>query len=156
MDKIIKKEYEWGKAVRNQHLAQGIIFGLLALGILGASLTAGEISPGSVFMFILFFGASIFGIVPYSYMTKNRIFIQTTDDGINISPILLDFIFSPQVIKWEDISEIETKPFGKPRKIVLSLLTGKNIKIKLGFLNKDDQESLVQSIKQVVDKELIT
>ena len=146
MDKIIKKDYEWGKAALNQNLVLGTISSILALGILGVFLMTGEITAGSAIMFILFLGGSFLGIVSYISMTKNRIFIQTTDDGINISPILMDFIFSRQVIKWEDISKIETKKFGKSQKIVLSLLTGKNIKIKLGYLNKNDRENLAESI----------
>jgi len=147
MDKIIKREYEWGKAARNQNLILGIITGLIALWILGVFLVTGnKMTAGSAIIFIFFLGGSILGIVSYISQTKNRFFIKTTDDGINISPIVVDLIFSGRVIKWEDISKIEIKKFGKAQKIVLSLLTGKNINIKLGYLNKDDRESLKQSL----------
>ena len=147
MDKIIKTEYEWGKAARNTNLVLGIIPGLIALWILGAFLVTGTKMPATNFVvFIFFAGGSIIGIASFVSQIKNRIFIKTTNEGINISPIVVDFIFSRQVIKWEDISKIEIKKFGKSEKIVLSLLTGKNINIKLGYLNKDDRESLKQSL----------
>ena len=147
MDKIIKTEYEWGKAARNTNLVLGIIPGLIALWILGAFLLTGTKMPAANFaVFIFFAGGSIIGIASYVSQTKNRIIIKTTDDEINISPIVVDFIFSRQVFKWEDILKTEIKKFGKSQKIVLSLLTGKNINIKSGYLNKDDWESFKQSL----------
>jgi len=147
MDKIIKGEYKWGKAARTQNLVLGIIPGLIALWVLGSFLVTGnKMTTASFVVFILSAGFSIIGIASYVSQTKNRIFIKTTDDEINISPIVVDFIFSRQVFKWEDILKTEIKKFGKSQKIVLSLLTGKNINIKSGYLNKDDWESFKQSL----------
>ena len=145
MDKIIKKEYEWGKTYRNSEFFVAIVFALVALG---------DIMLGASSYLVLWIVISVFGFLHYSYLTKNRIYIQITNDGIKISSPY--FKSRVKVIKWEQISNIKIKGFGMSRKIVLSLFTGKNIKIRLGPLSNFDRGSLIVSIKKVIDKEAIT
>jgi len=145
------KEYEWGKAAYNQNLIGGIIFGTLALGSFGMFLLTGDPKAIVNIMFPIFVVVAIGGLVSYANMKKNRIFILVTDDGINIAPVYMDFVFSPRVLKWEDISKFEIKTFGKTQKIILNQLSDKRINIKLGLLNKDDRDSLIQIIKENIE-----
>jgi hypothetical protein len=149
----IKKEFEWGRAARNQNIIAGIIFSILAIGAAGMYLTAGEINAIGAVMLVFFLSFGVLGLVQYSFMQKNRIFIQVTDDGIYISPIYMDFIFSPRFVRWEDLSGIKVKTFGRSRKVILSPKTEKDIVIKLGYLDKDDRESLLQSFDSIIGKD---
>jgi hypothetical protein len=153
MVNITKKEYEWGRTALNQNLISGIIFSILAIGAMGMYLTAGEINAVGAFMLAFFLLFAVLGLGQYSIIKKNRIFIKISDDGIHLAPIYMDFVFSSRFVRWEDISKTQIKTFGRARKVVLSPKADKDITIKLGYLNKDDQESLLQSLNSIIGKE---
>jgi uncharacterized membrane protein len=81
-------------------------------------------------------------------MLKNKIFIQVANDGIKISPNIEDFVFSSKVVEWKDISRIKKNP----SQITIILIKGGDIKIQLGFLNKDDRDNLAQIIQEYIKK----
>ncbi|MGD0340958.1 MAG: hypothetical protein ABSA76_04525 [Bacteroidales bacterium] len=143
MDKIIIKEYEWGKITRIRILVGSAILLVLAIVFLitkhstFVKICAIMVAVGVIIMF-----------VQYLYMLRNKIFIQVANDEIKISPIIGNLEFSPKVVEWKDISEIKKNP----SQITLILIKGGNIKISLVFLNKDDRNNLAQIIQEYIDK----
>jgi uncharacterized membrane protein len=143
MDKIIVKEYEWGKFTRIRILVTGVI--CLVFSILFI------ITKHKTFITICAFlitVAAIIIFVQYFYMLKNKIFIQVANDRIKISPNIEDFVFSSKIVEWKDISRIKKDP----SQISLFLIKGGDIKIQLAFLNKDDRDNLAQIIQEYVNR----
>jgi uncharacterized membrane protein len=143
MDKIIIKEYEWGKFTRIRMLVSGVI--CLVVSILFI------ITKHTTFVQICAFLIAVAAIIifmQYFHMLKNKIFIQVTNDGIKISPNIEDFVFSSKVVEWKDISRIKKNP----SQITIILIKGGDIKIQLGFLNKDDRDNLAQIIQEYIEK----
>ncbi len=143
MDKIIIKEYEWGKFTRVRMLVSGVI--CLVFSILFI------ITKHKTFITIcalLIAVCAIIIFVQYFYMLKNKIFIQVANDGIKISPNIEDFVFSSKVVEWKDISRIKKNQ----SQITLFLIKGGDIKIQLGFMNKDNRDNLAQIIQEYINK----
>jgi uncharacterized membrane protein len=143
MDKIILKEYEWGKFTRIRMLVTGVICLVVSILFL--------ITKHTAFVkicAILIALAAIIAFVQYFYMLKNKIFIQVANEGLKISPNIEDFIFSSKVVEWKDISRIKKNL----SQITLILIKGGDIKIQLGFLNKDDRDNLAQIIHEYIEK----
>jgi uncharacterized membrane protein len=143
MDKIIIKEYEWGKFTRIRMLVSGVIY--LVFSILFIITKHTTFVKICAFLIVV---AAIIVFVQYFYMLKNKIFIQVANDGIKISPNIEDFVFSSKVVEWKDISRIKKKS----SQITLILIKGGDIKIQLGFLNKDDRDNLAQIIQEYINK----
>ena len=142
MDKIIMKEYEWSKIARIRILVSGVLFLVLLILCITKDTTFAKIAA------LLEALLAIFMFVQYFYMLKNKIFIQVANDEIKISPILVNFEFSPKVVEWKDISEI--KAF--PTQIALRLRNESIIKINLVFLNKVERDNLAPIIQEYIDK----
>ena len=143
MDKIIIKEYEWGKFTRIRMLVSGII--CLVISIL--FIITKHTTFIKIFAFLIAIAAIII-FVQYFNMLKNKIFIQVANDGIKISPNIEDFVFSSKFVEWKDISRIKKNQ----SQITLILIKGGDIKIQLVFLNKDDRDSLAQIIQEYIYK----
>jgi uncharacterized membrane protein len=143
MDKIIIKEYEWGKFTRIRMLIYGVICVVVSILFI--------ITKHTTFVQICAFLIAVAAIIiflQYFYMLKNKIFIQVTSDGIKISPNIEDFVFSSKVVEWKDISRIKKTQ----SQITLILIKGGDIKIQLVFLNKDDRDNLAQIIEEYIYK----
>jgi len=153
MSTINKKEFGWKKAPIDGNLAAGIFCGFFVLVPLAVSLIYNEnISYTGPFIMLLI---SVFAFIDFFWMRKLKrktSYIQITNDGIHVSPT--SFILRAKDIKWKNISKIEKIIRNKrsvPYEVTLSLLTAKNIKIKLGILNIDDRNSLIQIIKETIE-----
>jgi uncharacterized membrane protein len=146
MDKIIIKEYEWGKFTRIRYLVSSLIFLVPAIFFITNEKTFVKICALVIAL------AIIIMIVQYFYMLKNKIFIQVTNDGLKISPNIVDFVFSSKNVEWKDISTIKKNS----SQITLILFKGSNIKIQLAFLNKVDRDNLAYIIQEYMDKNKLT
>ncbi|MGD0756464.1 MAG: hypothetical protein ABR927_15540 [Bacteroidales bacterium] len=143
MDKIIIKEYEWGKITRIRILVGSVICLIIAIYLITT-----EEKTFVKICYLIMAVAVIIILVQYFYMLRNKIFIQVANDEIKISPIIGNLEFSPKVVEWKDISEIK-----KNRSQITLIRRGEgNIKIKLVFLNKDDRDNLAQIIQEYIDK----
>jgi uncharacterized membrane protein len=143
MDKIIIKEYEWGKITRIRILVGSVICLIIAIYLITT-----EEKTFVKICYLIMAVAVIIILVQYFYMLRNKIFIQVANDEIKISPIIGNLEFSPKVVEWKDISEIK-----KNRSQITLISRGEgNIKIKLVFLNKDDRDNLAQIIQEYIDK----
>ncbi|MGD0756460.1 MAG: hypothetical protein ABR927_15520 [Bacteroidales bacterium] len=143
MDKIIIKEYEWGKFTRIRMLVISVICLVVSiLFIITKHTTFVKICA------ILIAVAALISFVQYFYMLKNKIFIQVANDGLKISPNIEDFVFSSKVVEWKNISRIKKDS----SQITLILIKGHDIIIHLIFLNKDDRDNLAQIIQEYIDK----
>ena len=143
MDKIIMKEYEWGKIARIRILVSSVIYILFDIYLI--------ITTEKTFVKIcalIIAVAVIIILVQYFYMLKNKVFIQVANDKIKIAPIIGNLEFSPKVVEWKDISGIKKNR----SQITLIRREEGNIKIKLVFLNKDDRDNLAQIIQEYIDK----
>ena len=124
----------------------GLFFGLLLPFAIGGSYPEA---------FIVFSLISVGAFIDFFWMRKlmrKTSYIQITNDGIHVSPT--SFILRAKDIKWKNISKIEKIIKNKrsvPYMMTLSLLTAKNIKIGLNFLNLDDRNSLIQIIKETIE-----
>jgi uncharacterized membrane protein len=143
MDKIIVKEYEWGKITRIRMLVTGVI--CLVFSILFIITKHTAFVKICAFLIAI---AAIIKFVQYFYMLKNKIFIQVANDGLKISPNIEDFVFSSKAVEWKDISRIKKNL----SQITLILIKGGDIKIQLSFLNKDDRDNLAQIIQEYIEK----
>lgn len=146
MDKIIIKEYEWGKFTRIRYLVSSLIFLVPAIFFITNEKTFVKICALVIAL------AIIIMIVQYFYMLKNKIFIQVTNDGLKISPNIVDFVFSSKNVEWKDISTIKKNS----SQITLILFKGSDIKIQLAFLNKVDRDNLAYIIQEYMDKNKLT
>lgn len=140
MDKIIK-EYVWGKFTRIRYLVSSVFFLALAIFFITNEKILVKICALVIALIVIIM------LVQYFYMLKNKIFIQVANDGLKISPNIVDFVFSSKVIEWKVISRF-TK---NSSQITLILVKGGDIKIQLAFLNKDDRDNLAQIIQEYID-----
>jgi uncharacterized membrane protein len=143
MDKIIIKEYEWGKFTRIRMLVSGVI--CLVVSVL--FIITKHTTFVKIFASLIAVAAIIF-FVQCFYMLKNKIYIQVTNDGIKISPNIEDFVFSSKFVEWKDISRIKKNQ----SQITLILIKRGDIIIQLVFLNKDDRDNLAQIIQKNIYK----
>jgi|PlaIllAssembly_1097288.scaffolds.fasta_scaffold685798_1 energy-coupling factor transporter transmembrane protein EcfT len=146
MDKIIEKEYRWGK-VAMIRISVGC-FVLLILGILLVTVDVSETPWYELIAGALFILVSIIGLIQYFYMIKTKTFIKVTKDEIVILPRFGDFVFSSDVIEWKDVSGVENEP----TRIILILKREDDIKIRKVYLNKNDRDDLLQIINGHIEK----
>lgn len=139
MIEIKEKDWEWGSVYRNGELAAGILGALLAYV---ASL--GDFEGPRIAVFVIFLLISVVSFVHYVYLTKNRVYIMITSDGIHVASRYIKSKSS--YIKWKNISKVVKDD--RKRLLTLSLTDGNVCKIYLGSLNKDDRDGLVKIINE--------
>lgn len=141
MATIKLKEYGWGKYWINQNLAAGIIGILLAL----AAWIQYSSGNGYLLIFVFFLAISVFGFLQYFFMKKNKICIKISDDEITIFPQF--YTGSTKILKWEDITAIDTS---KKNIVTFRGLKGNDTKVKLLALNKNDRENFIQVVNDKI------
>ncbi|MBN1159458.1 MAG: hypothetical protein JXA61_08760 [Bacteroidales bacterium] len=74
-------------------------------------------------------------------MKQNKIYVKISDDEISVSPQF--YTGSAKILKWQDISAIDTT---QKNLVILRGQQGNDIKVKLPYLSKNDREHLMQVV----------
>jgi len=142
---IDQKNYNWKKFHLYGELVAGIVFVLLSFF---SSLKGDSIGAILFFFFLI---CAIYSLWHFYYFMSNKAYIQVSQKGMSITPI--HFKGRIKFIEWENITKVK---IGRKMMMTLSLLSGKNVKISLGMVSKDDRISLEKLINDVVKGNSLT